>query len=100
MKQRRGRLAPSRAVERPPKSECLNARKRGLTSEASNYFSTLAFGNWLRYRAAMAEFLPKTQGLPTEEWQQSRRWTRHKMDVRVKIVTKRNGVSTALWLWN
>jgi len=45
----------------------------------------------------MAEPTTKTQEELEQDWTQPRRWMRHKMDVRVKIVTKRNGVATATY---
>jgi len=45
----------------------------------------------------MADIIPKTQEAESEEWKQPRRWQRHNMDVRVKIVTRRNGVGTATY---
>ncbi|HEV2112745.1 MAG TPA: hypothetical protein VGR50_01275, partial [Terriglobales bacterium] len=41
------------------------------------------------------EFLPKSHDVLEEEWDTPRRWTRYKIDVRVKIITKRNGVGMA-----
>jgi len=41
------------------------------------------------------EFLPKSQDLLEDDWDMPRRWSRYKIDVRVKIVTRRNGVGTA-----
>ena len=45
----------------------------------------------------MADLVPKAQELPSKEWSQPRLWMRYQIEVRVKIIAKRNGVSTATY---